>query len=58
MKKIDLKNLFNQLSTENLNLVVDKKVIAGSDSGSMFTISGFIPIMGTWSFSDMWDNCK
>lgn len=52
MSKLDLKGVLRQLSNDNLNLVVNN-VIAGSDSGSYWTISD----NGSgWSISDLWDS--
>lgn len=53
-KKTNVKKILNQLSQSQLNLIVNQKIIGGSDSGSLwFTITD----NGSgWSISDLWDS--
>jgi hypothetical protein len=60
MKNVELKSLLDQLSNENLNLVVGKQELVaggwwdddntGQGPESLWTISGYGP-----SISDLWD---
>lgn len=63
MNKNSLKKVLDQLSQDNMNLIVNNNIVAGSVSGSWWTISGNIFLdtkvqgAGGWSISDLWDNC-
>jgi hypothetical protein len=59
MKNVNIKQLMTELENENLNLVTNRSVVAGSDSGSWWTISIGSEGPTNWqgSFSDWWDNC-